>query len=117
MPSVPPDVPDDTAVEVDWDRDHSSSSQDPDRVLVVIGKWEWKSMQKRREAEWTVDGWQVHVVQDRDEPGVMFETGGDPDVLRLHLTGEQTRSLREHGVVEFEDSRTFPFDVRVVRRE
>ena len=116
MPDVPPDAPTDTAVQIEWDRDHTGAGQDPDAITVVIGRWEWKSMAKRNEAEWSIDGYEVHVIQGRDEPGVALESNnGTIEMVRLHLTDEQMRRLREHGVVVFEDSRTFPFDVTVIR--
>lgn len=112
------DLPGETALRIGWDRDMSGGGQDPEAVGVVIGKYEWKSLQKRKEAEWTVDGTDVAVVQGRDEPGLLLETsGGEVTEVRVHLTSEQMRTLREHQSVTFEDSRTFPFDVTVVRRE
>lgn len=119
MPDVPSDAPSDTALVIEWDRDHSSQGQDPEEVMVVVGKWEWKSMQKRKEAEWTVDGYEVHVIRGRDEQGLMLETsGGNVELVRLHLTSEQYHALREHGIVQFQaESRTFPFQVTVIRRE
>lgn len=111
----PEDLPNDSAFEVEFDND---GTNDPSAVGVSISKWEWRSMQKRKEAEWTVDGTEVRVIQGRDSPGVMFEGGTrDPEVVRIHLTDELMRSLREHGVVSFEATGTFPFDVTVVRRE
>lgn len=119
MPGYSPaDLPDQTALHIDWDRDFEGSGQDPEAIGVVIGRWEWKSIQKRTHAEWTVDGTEVHVIRGRDEPGLMLETdGGEVVSVRVHLTDDQMRTLREHKSVQFEDSRTFPFDVTVVRRE
>lgn len=112
------DLPGETALRIEWDRDMSGSGQDPDAVGVVIGKYEWRSLTKRKEAEWNVDGTEVHVIQGRPEPGLMLETsGGEVQEVRVHLTSEQMRTLREHQAVHFEDDRTFPFDVTVVRRE
>lgn len=117
MSDAPDDLPDDTAVNIEWDRDMSGGGQDPERVTVIIGPWEWKSMQKRKESEWTVDGIEVRVKRGRDSPGLMLETsGGDVEAVETHLTPDQFAALREHKRVQFEDSRTFPFDVVVVVR-
>lgn len=119
MADIPPDTPDDTAVEIDWDRDNTGAGQDPQEVTVVIGRWEWRSLTKRQEAQWTIDDYEVHVERGVTEPGLELEVeAGDTRVLRLKLTSEQYHSLKEHGMIQFQATpRTFPVGIRVVRRE
>jgi len=111
----PADLPEETAVEIAVGRD---GTNDPSAVGVVIGRWEWKSMQKRKTAEWSIDGVEVKVVQGVDDQALMT-TGPvrDPDLLELRLTDEQVTTLRDSGVARFDASGTFPFPVTVVRRD
>jgi hypothetical protein len=114
----PDDLPDETSIDIEWERDHSGAGQDPDAVAVVLGKYEWRSLSKRPRSEFTVDGVTVSVSRGASQAALDIETDrGDVTGVDLKLTAAQYRSLREHGRITFTAERTFAFDVTVVRRE
>ena len=112
------DLPDGTALRIDWGDGSPGPESDPEAIGAVIGKWEWRSLQKRPEAEWSIDGVDVTVEKNRPASGVMLTLDDDEVVaVNIHLTAEQYRALREHQAVSFTDDSAVPFDVTVVRRE
>lgn len=112
---LPDDLPEESGYEI---RTADDGTNDPRAVGLSIGKWEWQSLEKRPEAEFTVGGTEVHVVKGAESAAVEFEGGTrDPERLEIRIPPDQFRSVAEHGSATFDvQSGTFPFPVTVVRR-